>query len=64
MTWSTPSFVRLCRRANEQGLVLGVVHGDPDDFADFSRQDDRNERDLHRLAQNCDGSGSEVSACC
>lgn len=62
VTWSTQSFVRLCQRAKEQGLVPGVVHSHPGGFADFSSQDDRNERDLYRLARNRNGSGTEVAS--
>ena len=52
VTWGTASFVRLCKRAKEEGLVPAVVHSHPGGFDRFSEQDDRNERDLHMLARN------------
>ena len=55
VTWSTQSFVRLCRRAQEEGLVPAIVHSHPSGFDGFSDQDRRNERDLFTLARNRNG---------
>ncbi len=55
VTWSTTSFVRLLKRAKDENLVAGIVHMHPNGPARFSDQDDRNERELARLAQNRSG---------
>ena len=55
VTWSTASFVRLLKRAKDENLVAGIVHAHPNGPARFSDQDDRNERELARLAQNRNG---------
>ncbi len=55
VTWSTRSFVDACRRAKEEGLVVGIAHSHPSGFPSFSQQDDRNERELIRLARNRNG---------
>lgn len=60
ITWSTRSFVRLCRQAKEQGLVAGIVHSHPTGLPRFSDQDDRNERELYRLARNRNGEGTQL----
>ena len=62
VTWSTRSFVRLCRQAKEQGLVPGIAHSHPGNFNAFSAQDDRNERDIYRLARNRNGNGTAVAS--
>ncbi|KRW98053.1 ThiF family adenylyltransferase [Paracoccus sp. MKU1] len=55
ITWRTGSYVSLCRRAADAGLLPGIVHSHPGGFPDFSTQDDRNERELFRLARNRNG---------
>ena len=55
ITWRTDSYVSLCRRAAKEGLLPGIVHSHPGGFSDFSTQDDRNERELFRLARNRNG---------
>ena len=60
VTWSTMSFVRLLKRAKDEGLVAGIVHAHPCGPARFSEQDDRNEHELVRLAQNRNSSGEAL----
>ncbi|MCW3783224.1 ThiF family adenylyltransferase [Defluviimonas salinarum] len=60
VTWNTNSFARLCRRAKEEGLVPAIVHSHPDGYDGFSRQDDRNERDLFIMARNRNGPGTRL----
>ena len=60
VTWSTRSFVRLCRQAKERGLVAGIAHSHPSGFPRFSDQDDRNECELYRLARNRNGDGTQM----
>ncbi|SJZ78504.1 ThiF family adenylyltransferase [Consotaella salsifontis] len=55
VTWSTASFVSLCRRSAEQGLVPAIAHSHPAGMRAFSRQDYTNERDLYRLLRNRNG---------
>lgn len=55
VTWSTSSFVRLLRRAKDEGLIAGIVHAHPYGPSRFSDQDDRNEQELARLARNRNG---------
>ena len=55
VTWSTASYVKLLKRAKEEGLVPGIVHAHPRGPARFSPQDDRNENDLLQLARNRNG---------
>jgi len=55
VTWSTASYVRLLKRAKDQGLVVGIVHAHPSGPDRFSDQDDRNERELARFARNRNG---------
>jgi len=55
VTWNTASFVRLLKRAKDEGLVAGIVHAHSGGPPLFSEQDDRNERELMRLAQNRNG---------
>ena len=59
ITWATQSFVNVLKRAQDNGLVIALVHSHPGGLAKFSEQDDRNEADLMQLAQN--RNGSEVS---
>lgn len=60
VTWSTVSFVRLLKRAQEQNLVAGIVHAHPAGPAAFSDQDDRNEAELAKLARNRNGESGMV----
>ncbi|WP_316979516.1 ThiF family adenylyltransferase [Shumkonia mesophila] len=60
VTWSTVSFIRLLKRAKQDGLVAGIVHAHPRGPATFSPQDDRNELDLTRLAVNRNGEGTAL----
>jgi hypothetical protein len=55
ITWSTRSFVDACRRAKDEGLVVGIAHSHPSGSSTFSKQDDLNERELVRLARNRNG---------
>lgn len=60
ITWSTNSFVRLLKRAKEEGLVVGIVHIHPGGPNQFSDQDNLNERELARLARNRNGDGTSI----
>lgn len=55
VTWSTRSYLSLCREAKDEGLVPGIVHSHPSGFPKFSGQDDNNELELYRLARNRNG---------
>lgn len=55
VTWSTNSFVKLLKRAKNEGLVPAIVHSHPGNSLFFSEQDNRNEADLVKLAQNRNG---------
>ena len=55
VTWITASYVKLLKRAKDEGLVPGIVHTHPRGPAQFSGQDDRNEKDLLQLARNRNG---------
>lgn len=60
VTWSTASFVRLLKQAQEQNLVAGIVHAHPGGPAGFSEQDTRNEAELAKLARNRNGESGRV----
>ena len=60
VTWSTASYVKLLKRAHEEGLVPGIVHSHPHGPARFSRQDDCNEKDLLQLARNRNGNDATL----
>jgi molybdopterin/thiamine biosynthesis adenylyltransferase len=60
VTWSTSSYVRLLKRAKEEGLVVGIVHTHPAGPEWFSGQDDRNERELAQMARNRNGASAEM----
>lgn len=60
ITWSTQSFVNVLKRAQDNGLVVALVHSHPGGLAEFSEQDDRNEADLMQLAQNRNGSEASL----
>jgi proteasome lid subunit RPN8/RPN11 len=55
VTWKTNSFVKLCRRAKQEGLVVAIAHSHPGGTDAFSAQDDQNERDLYQLMVNRNG---------
>ena len=55
VTWSTVSYVKLLKRAKDEGLLPGIVHTHPRGPAQFSDQDDRNEKDLLQAARNRNG---------
>lgn len=60
VTWSTASFVKLLKRAQAEKLVVGIVHTHPQGLDCFSDQDDRNERELVRMAQNRNGTEASM----
>lgn len=60
VTWSTNSYVGLLKRAQAEGLVVGIVHTHPQGQDQFSDQDDRNERELQHLARNRNGPGTQL----
>ncbi len=62
VTWSTASFVSLCRQAAERDLVPAIVHSHPAGMRVFSRQDDANERDLYRLLRNRNGTDAILAS--
>ena len=57
VSWSTKSFLSVCRQAKAEGLVVGIAHSHQGCFPEFSDQDDINERELYRLARNRNGMG-------
>ena len=60
VTWSTASYVKLLKRAKDEGLVPGIVHTHACGPAQFSGQDDRNEKDLLQLARNRNGDDASL----
>ena len=60
VTWNTRSFVKLCKRAKDEGLVAGIVHSHPGGLDGFSTQADENELDPFRLLQNRNGDGAQL----
>lgn len=60
VTWSTRSYVRLLKRAQDEKLVAGIVHVHPGGPPAFSEQDDRNEADLAQLARNRNGENGRL----
>ena len=60
VSWSTASYVKLLKQAKDEGLVPGIVHIHPRGPAQFSDQDDRNERDLFQLARNRNGEQAKL----
>jgi hypothetical protein len=58
ITWSTESYVRLLRRARDEGMTAGIVHTHPRGPAAFSEQDNANECELLQLARNRNGAGA------
>lgn len=60
ITWSTNSFVRALKAAQDKNLTVAVVHSHPGGLTEFSIQDDANEPDLIRLAQNRNSSDTQM----
>lgn len=60
VTWATASFVKLLREAKAEGLVVAIVHTHPAGPVGFSAQDDRNERELAKMARNRNGRSAEL----
>jgi len=60
VTWSTRSYVRLLKRAQDENLVAGIVHVHPGGPPAFSEQDDRNEADLAQFARNRNGENGRL----
>lgn len=60
ITWKTDSFVRALKLAQAAELTIAIFHSHPEGLADFSDQDDANEPDLLELAQNRNGSDSQL----
>jgi proteasome lid subunit RPN8/RPN11 len=56
----TETFARLLRRAQDESLTVAVVHSHPAGYLEFSTIDDENEPALIELAQNRNGSATEV----
>jgi len=56
VTWLTDTYVKLLKKAKNQGLVVGVVHTHPQGPSEFSGQDNSNEGELSKLACNRNGS--------
>jgi molybdopterin/thiamine biosynthesis adenylyltransferase len=56
----TRTFARVIKRANDEGLAVGVVHSHPNSLEVFSPQDDSDEPHLVQLAQNRNGEEAEV----
>lgn len=62
VTWSTRSFVKLLKHAEQNGLTLGIVHTHPGSHAFFSAQDDRNEAKLLQIVTNRSGAGHSFAS--
>ena len=60
ITWSTASFVRLLKQAQDDRLVAGIVHSHPVGPPAFSEQDQANEAELARLAVKRNGAGTPL----
>jgi hypothetical protein len=60
VTTSTRSFARALRQAAEEGLTAAFVHSHPGGPAVFSKQDDRGEAELARMASNRNGPAARV----
>ena len=59
VSWRTASFVRLLRKAEDEGWIFGVAHNHVD-RSSFSSQDDRNEPGLLEIALHRNGPGAEL----
>lgn len=60
ITWSTDSFIKMLKRADDDKLVVGIVHTHPRGPSHFSEQDDSNERELAKMLRNRNGAASEM----
>lgn len=60
ITWSTNSFVKMLKRAKDDGLTVSIVHTHPKGPSYFSEQDDGNERELAKMLVNRNGAASEM----
>ncbi len=60
ITWKTDSFVKVLQTAQAKNLTVGVVHSHLGGLNEFSIQDDTNEPDLVQLAQNRNGSDTQL----
>lgn len=60
ITWKTDSLVRALKLAQAKELTIAIFHSHPGGLADFSEQDDVNEPDLLELAQNRNGSDTQM----
>lgn len=57
---STRTFARVLKRAKDDDLAVAFVHSHPRGAEQFSALDDRNERELVKMAQNRNGQGTEL----
>ncbi|BAY63625.1 hypothetical protein NIES22_37130 [Calothrix brevissima NIES-22] len=60
ITWKTDSFVRALQAAQAKNLTLAIFHSHREGLREFSIQDDTNEPDLIQLAQNRNGSDTQI----
>lgn len=60
VTWSTHSFVRILKQAEEAGQIVAIVHNHPAGLTFFSAQDDTNEQELLQGAINRNGTGTRL----
>ncbi len=60
ITWKTDSFIRALKAAQAKNLTVALVHSHPEGNDEFSTQDDTNEPDLIELAQNRNGSDTQL----
>jgi molybdopterin/thiamine biosynthesis adenylyltransferase len=60
ITWKTDSFVRALQTAQAKKLTVALFHSHPKGSDKFSSQDDTNEPDLIQLAQNRNGSDTQL----
>lgn len=60
VTWSTASYVKLLKKAQKEKLVPGIIHTHPNGPARFSKQDDKNEKDLLQMFWNRDGDRAKL----
>lgn len=60
VTWTTDSLVKALKLAQAKKLTVAIFHSHPEGMADFSAQDDTNEPELLELAQNRNGSNTQL----
>ncbi len=60
LTVQTDSYVKLLQKADKENLIPGFLHGHPESFNGFSRQDDENEQELLRVAKNRNGPDTDL----